>query len=242
MYEFKLEKFQGPLDLLLELIEKEQMSITDIALSQITDEYLRYIESAQDVISLDELASFIEIASRLLLIKSKTLMPLLEINQEEEKDINELKMKLEIYKVFKNLARNLQKRYAQGRPFLSRQVSILSWVIFYPPENITKERLQLLFKGILNEVEELRKKIVYPGKVIKKLVSLKEKIQEIEERIKKDLAITFSQLTKNSKSKMEIVVSFLAILELVKRQIIIIEQKDIFEEIKIKNVNLSCKE
>ena len=97
MYKVKLEQFQGPLDLLLQLTEEKKLDITEISLAKVTDQYLTYLKNSE-VISLDDLANFLIIASRLILIKSRMLLPTLELSKEEEQDIETLKRQLEEYK------------------------------------------------------------------------------------------------------------------------------------------------
>ncbi len=231
-----MDKFQGPLDLLLDLIEKNEMSISDISLSGITDEYLKYLESIQFSINVDEIVSFLDIASKLILIKSKALMPFLEFSSEEEQGVNELKNKLELYKIFRDLARGLRKMYAKSVPFYSRNVNLINQIVFYPPENVTKEKLRNFFEYIVDKFEELKKKIIYPGKILTKLISLQDKIKEIETRIKEKIQISVREIKQDCKSKLEIIVGFLAILELMKSKIVVIEQGDMFEEIEIKKI------
>jgi len=236
MYQIKLDKFQGPFDLLLDLIEKNKMSINDISLSSITDNYLKYLESIQFSINIDEIVSFLDIASKLILIKSKALIPFLEFSKEEEQEVNELKNKLELYKIFRDLARGLRKMYAKTTPFYSRNVNLMNQVVFYPPENINKEKLRIFFEHIVNEFEELKKKIIYPGKVLTRLISLKDKIKEIEKMIQEKIQISFKEIKQGCKSKFEVIVGFLAILELMKSKIIVIEQNKMFDEIQIKKI------
>ncbi len=105
-YKVKLEQFEGPLDLLLELIEKEKLDITNLSLTKVADEYLSYIEDRENI-TLDSLASFLSVASRLILIKSRALLPLLKFSEEEEEEIKDLEYQLAEYKKFKDLSKKI---------------------------------------------------------------------------------------------------------------------------------------
>jgi segregation and condensation protein A len=106
MYNVKLEKFEGPLELLLELIEKEQLKITELSLAHVADQYLDYIKN-HDSIALENLADFLTIASRLILIKSRALLPMLQVTPEEEEEIQDLAKQLEEYKKFREASQKI---------------------------------------------------------------------------------------------------------------------------------------
>lgn len=105
MFNIKTEQFSGPLDLLLRLIEERNLQITDISLSNVTNEYLEYIKQAES--STNELADFLVIASTLILIKSKAILPTLELSSEETEEILDLKERLILYKIFKQKTQNI---------------------------------------------------------------------------------------------------------------------------------------
>ena len=105
---FKLEKFEGPLDLLLELIEKEELQITELSLAHVADQYLEHIKNNSNI-HLENLAEFLSVASKLILIKSRALLPILEFSQEEEAEIKDLAKQLEEYKKFKEAARRMER-------------------------------------------------------------------------------------------------------------------------------------
>jgi len=230
MYTVKTEQFQGPLDLLLRLTEEKKLDITEVSLAKITDQYLAYLRKLENI-SLEDLANFLVIASRLILIKSRMLLPVLELTEEEEEDIEALKKQLEEYKKFKNLAKKIEEIAKQKKAAYSREKYQNMKTIFYPPKNFKLEELKVAFEKILKEIALLDKKL--PEESLKFKISIEEKINYIRNEISNRIKSSFQDITKEAKSKMDVIVSFLALLELIKQKLVIVEQKKVFEDIKI---------
>ncbi|MDZ7798096.1 MAG: segregation/condensation protein A [Patescibacteria group bacterium] len=231
MYKIKIEKFEGPLDLLLKLIQKEKMDITQISLSKVTEQYIHYIENSEDI-SPEELADFLVIAAKLLLIKSKSLLPYLE--REEEETGFELERQLKMYKIFLEAAENLKDIIKKKNFSYFRQSNKLFEKVFIPPENINKNILKDCFKGIIHSITPI---VTYKQRTIKKTISLKDKIDDIKKIVLEKEFSNFKEILGSAKNKMEIIVCFLALLELVKRRNIILDQNNIFSDISIKKIN-----
>lgn len=231
MYTIKLKEFQGPLDLLLELTEEKKLDITEISLARVTDQYLNHLKKLEDI-PLEDLADFLVIASRLILIKSRMLLPSLELTEEEEKDIEALKKQLEEYKKFKDLTKKIKEIANDKNISYSREKYQGLKTIFYPPKNFKLEDLKNAFKKILEEIALLEEKL--PEESLKLKISIEEKIKNIQKELSSRVRVTFQDLTKKTKSKIDIIVSFLALLELVKQKLITVEQKKVFEDITIK--------
>jgi segregation and condensation protein A len=225
--EINQEKFNGPLDVLLSLIEERKMEITDISLANVTDAFLKYVGDLKQTAP-EVLADFLVIAARLILIKSKSLLPTLELSSEEEKDINELKERLEIYRLFKEASQNIKDQY-QKNPIFSKEFLFNQTPIFYPPENFNYNLLYESFKKIWEEFNNLDETSI---EKIKKVIKIEEQIKYLLNILNKTTSSEFNQLV-SKKEKIEIVVSFLAILQMFKDQTIIIEQEETFGEIKI---------
>lgn len=229
MYTVKLKEFQGPLDLLLQLCEKKKLDITEISLAKVTDQYLVYLKTIENI-SLEDLADFLVIASRLILIKSRMLLPSLELTEEEEEDIAALERQLKEYKKFKNLAKKIEEIASHKNIAYSREKYHGLKPIFYPPKKFTLENLKIAFKKVVEEIALLEK---LPGESIKLKISIEEKIKKIQEELSKRVKTTFQNMVKKSKSKMDIIVSFLALLELVKQKLAGVRQDKRFGDIKI---------
>lgn len=230
MYSVKIEQFEGPLDLLLELINKEKMDITNISLAQIADQYLDYLEKKEDI-NIVNLADFLTVAARLILIKSKALLPLLDLSNEEEEEIFDLEKQLEEYKKFKLIAPEIEKIFNSKNQSFSRDDIIEIEPQFAPPEGIGGNELASIYEDILGQIPVFEK---LEEEQMTRVVSLKERIDSLKEMLSKKAEFTFSELVKKGGDKVEVIVSFLAILEMVKRRIVVVEQGEIFYEIKLK--------
>jgi len=239
MYKVKLEQFQGPLDLLLQLTEEKKLDITEISLAKVTDQYLTYLRNSK-VISLDDLADFLIIASRLILIKSRMLLPTLELSKEEEQDIEALKRQLEEYKKFKNLAKKLEEIAKDKNIAYSREKYFSSFIknrefnVFYPPGNIGLEDLKKAFEKIMKEVALLEKKL--PEKSLQLKISIEEKIKKIQKELSTKTQIVFQNIGKKNDSRIDIIINFLALLELIKQNLVKGKQNKPFEEIIISKI------
>lgn len=234
MYELTLEKFSGPLDLLLNMVEEKQLSVNEISLAQITDQYIEYLKALEES-SKEELASFLVIASTLMLIKSRSLLPSLKLTDEEEVDIRELEDRLKIYKFFKELSLKLGNLNKLNQHLFGREAYAGMSYFFSPPENINIQKLK---KAILDVWEILPQKENLPEDIIERAISLEEKITELKERMEHSLSYIFAGKTKiKSEEKVEVIVGFLAMLELIKQGFLIFEQKRLFDNIEIKKHN-----
>lgn len=234
-YKVKLEQFEGPLDLLLQLIEEQKLDITQVSLAQVTDQYIEYLHQAVDKhqISAGELADFLVVASKLLLIKSKALLPYLEWGEEEE--AVDLEKQLKIYKEYLEASKIIQKMVSKKKFTYSREKLLtIKEVGFNPPKSLTIKKIQKVFKSFL---EELKPIVQLPRDVIRKTINIQEKISQIRERILAKASMNFGELLKSAKDKTDVIVSFLALLELVKQKSINVDQQNLFEDIKISRLN-----
>ena len=230
MYLVKTEKFEGPLDLLLKFVEEHKLSINEISLAQIADQYLNYINSIEQM-PYFEVAEFLAVAATLILIKSKSLLPNLTLSPEEELNVEELQKRLELYKIFKEAAEIIKSRY-QKNVLWGREKFLNMEPVFAPSENFTLNNLRQILKTL---IESLPEKEILPEKIIKQTISLENKIQEIQSSIERLLKTTFESLNQ-SKDKTEIILNFLAMLELIKQGFISAIQKSSEEILIEKNM------
>lgn len=229
-YRFKLEKFEGPLDLLLALIEEEKLSITEVSLSHVADQYLEYIKDNKNI-QLENLAEFLSVASRLILIKSRALLPTLKLSSDEEEEIKDLEKQLREYKKFKEASLRLGRMSQSGRICHSREGFSGVRSIFYPPEDISAFDLKKYFQLILAEIPIIEK---LSEEIVGEVITLEEKISDLQNALRGRIEATFADLTAQSKDKIEVIISFLAMLEMVKQRIINVEQGELFQDIKLK--------
>jgi segregation and condensation protein A len=231
VYQIKTEQFEGPLDLLLQLTEDQKLDITRVSLAKIADQYLEYIANTQNI-TLEHLADFLSVASRLILIKSKALLPMLEFTEEEEEEIKDLEYQLAEYKKFKEASRKLAELSDNQKISFSRESFWGQRVVFYPPKNITAGDLAKIFSKILGEIPVIEK---LEQELVREVLTLEEKIEHLRSTLKEKMQTSFSELVENAKDKVEIIVSFLAMLELMKQQLIHVEQGELFSEIRMKH-------
>lgn len=222
MLKVKVEKFEGPLDLLLELIEKERLDITEVSLSKITDQYLSKVSQLDPQIY--DVADFLVIAARLIYLKSKALLPQLE-NDEEEQEIEDLKTKLEIYKKYRDAAKefgNILSKNQRSFPAQKPQFIISK---FTPPKGVSLDSLWKTFQKLINDMpEELKREEV---EIPSEKVTVEERLVFLERHLKNKKERRLSSIIKGSKSRLEAIVTFLAILEMIKcKQIQVIETKN----------------
>jgi len=227
IYKIESEQFSGPLDLLLQLIEAQELDITKISLAQVTDEYLKYIESAEQI-NPEEMADFLVVAAKLILIKSKALLPGLELEEE-----GDLEIQLKLYKEFLEVSKVIHKMILKRKFSYSREK--LPQGIepeFSPPQKLTTQKLARSFKQVLDRLEPI---VRLPENTIKRVINIEEKIKYIREYITKKIQTTFYELVGQG-DKAEAIVNFLALLELVKQRVVNTEQQDLFGDISIKKI------
>lgn len=230
MHKIALEQFEGPLDLLLQLIEKNKLQITEISLAKITDQYLTYVEEADNLVS-DEVADFLLIASKLIYLKSKYLLPDLVLNEED--DSASLEKQLKIYRQYFEASKQINRLYNDKHRHSWSRLQVMKLPMkqeFVPPSNININILREIFIDVLGRIERF---VNLPKAVLQKAISIGEKIQHIKKLILERSELKFSHLLNDSQDKMETIVSFLAMLELIKQKEIMVQQEDIFGEINI---------
>ncbi len=224
------EKFEGPLELLLELIEKEKLSISEISLAKVTDDYLAHVK-ALEAIDPEALAEFLVVAAQLMLVKSRTLLPSLQFSEEEEASLEELEARLAEYQRMRTAAQGLAALAARKAYIQTREAWATMDPIFYPPPKFGAPMLAAAFESFLASIPKAEKLV---EEKIRKVISLEEKMTHIRSFLENVTARAFSQLVSGAREKVEVIVSFLAILELAKQKFLTLDQKELFADIEIK--------
>ena len=238
----KLQVFEGPLDLLLYLLDKNKVNIYDIPIVEITAQYMEYIAEMKRQ-DLDVLSEFLVMAATLIDIKSKMLLPRDPDDEEEETDPRaELVQQLLEYKMYKCMAYELKDRQVDAQRVMCKKPTIPEEVLEYQEplnveelvSDITLAKLNEIFKSIMrkqqDKIDPLRSKF---GKIEKEEVSLEEKTEYLENYATTHKHFSFRSLLEAQSSKVEVIVTFLAILELMKTGKILISQEHIFDDIQI---------
>ena len=238
----KLEAFEGPLDLLLHLLDKNKVSIYDIPIVEITNQYLDSIQEMQRQ-DLNIMSEFLVMAANLIAIKSRMLLPK-ELNEEgeEEDPRQELVAQLLEYKMYKYMSYELKDRQIEGERSLYKAPTIPEEVLSYvqPVDldellgDLTLARLNNIFKDVMkrqaDKIDPVRSKF---GKLEKEEVTLPEKLLYVTEYAREHRSFLFKELLEKQSSKVQTVVTFLAVLQLMKEGIISILQEQPFDDILI---------
>ncbi len=229
MIDFKLQQFTGPLDLLLNLVGEQKMDISEVSLSTVTEQYLKYLEQIETK-EPEEMADFLLIAARLLLLKSKKLLPML---QPEEDEGPSLEDQLRLYQAFVEASKKLNKRWLSGARADFRVEPARCPKEFVPPKNLNQKLLQEFFLKLLQRIKPLPE---LPQARMDKAVSVRDKIETIRALLQKAESVSFRELLGKASNRSEIIASFLALLELVKAENIVLRQKKTFEDILIEKL------
>ncbi len=228
-FNVKTEQFQGPLELLLDLIEKRKLFINDISLAKVTDDFIDYVRSMESL-PMDESAQFILVASTLLLIKSKSLLPELELTEEEKYDVESLETRLKIYKRLKEASLHVSRLFGEEMIFGQSQMRPTT-PVFAPSEEVRLDKILVSLKDLISR---LPKKENLPKTIVKKVISLEDMIGNLTERVSKHLKMSFKEFTREHReNRANIIVGFLAMLELVKQGIVHVTQDKNFDDIQI---------
>lgn len=234
-YKIRLEMFEGPLDLLLYLVKKDHLNIYDIPIAEVTEQYLRYLELMK-LLDLNIAGEFLVMAATLMQIKSKMLLPIEESEQlqEEEDDPRaELVKRLLEYEKFKEMAEDLRKREANQQEVFKRENLEIDKEAPFGTETQTYFEVSLfdLLSAFSKALEEVPREVFY--EVVKDEFTIEEKIHQLLHLLLVSPFVRLSELFAQAKNKMEIIVIFLAILELIRMKEIIVRQKELFAEIEI---------
>lgn len=239
-YKVKTGAFEGPLGLLLNLIEKRKLFINDLSLAQVTEDYLNYVNKLENINS-EEVSSFIVVAATLILIKSKSLLPNLDLTPEEEGDIHNLEERLRLYKLFTLQSIKVKSMFGKKMIFmpLERKIDTL---VFLPDEQITKESMMTLVHSVMGAMP---KKTFLPSVEVKKIISIEEMIDKLTERIQNSIKMNFKDFTGTGgtrEEKITVIVGFLAMLELVRNGILHAVQENNSADIIIEKRELNMEE
>lgn len=225
--------FEGPLELLLTLIEKRKLLINDISLAGVTDDFINHIKSVE-VFPIATASHFIYVASTLLLVKSRSLLPTLKLTDDEEGSIEDLERRLKLYKYFKKLARVIGGNFGK-RVLYEKQFSSPLDPIFLPPKDLNSDILQSAIGDVIHSLPKLTQKEEVS---VKTVISLEGVIKNLTDRIQTALNLSFREFSNVEDSdRGTVIVSFLAMLELVKGDIISVSQETHFEDIHMENRN-----
>jgi len=233
-YKLKLDAFEGPLDLLLYLIKKNDIDISNIPIAQITDQYMEYIDMMK-MLDLDFVGDFLVMAATLMQIKSKMLLPPEPSEEEviEEDPRDELVRRLQEYKKFKDVAEALKEKEIWRKDLYARNVDeeVKQQLVDDAKEILIEASLFDLINALSDVLNKAPEEILH--EIVTEEYTVDEKIHDILHCLLKESKISLQNLFKRSKSKMEMIVTFLALLELIRLKEITAVQRRSFEDIEI---------
>ncbi|MCX6786736.1 MAG: ScpA family protein [Candidatus Kaiserbacteria bacterium] len=226
-FSIQTEAYQGPFELVLDLIEARKLLVNDLTLASITEDFIQHVRS-QAEFPVEETANFIQIAATLLLIKSKSLIPDLELSEDENADVEDLKRRLAAYEKVREASRELAKIFGKTLmlPAGERPIEPL----FAPSRDLSTNALAEALARVLaarEAVEEL------PEARVKPLVTIEEMMDRLAKRVQSAMTLSFKDFAENAQEKVEVIVSFLALLELLKQGAVAAEQHDTYGDIRI---------
>lgn len=230
MYSVALEQFSGPLQLLLDLIEQEKLPIEEVSLAKVTEDYLKHINDHE--VPAEELADFLVVATKLLLIKSHAILPQLALDEEDAGDLAE---QLRMYKQFVDASKLVEAMYGAGRTMYAREKTVIpKQRAFSPPKSVTPGVLHEAFLSVLKRLEPF---FALKQASIERVVSVQERMKQLQDVIMDRSRLMFRDMVSSGSSKVEVVVSFLALLELMKQRVVKAVQGGSFHDIMITHVD-----
>ncbi len=232
----ELEKFSGPLELLLELLQGQKLTITELNLSEVTEQFLNFLDKLEDdpldhsqdgQNRADKLADFLVVGSRLLLLKSKALLPQFAPEEDEGPSLED---QLRLYKKFVEASKELNKKWLKENRSYFRIEPPRKMTEFTAPGNLNKDAICTSMVQLVNRLKPVKE---LPTTKIDKTISIKQKIDNIRNFLKKREKMSFLEVVESSKNKTDVITSFLAVLELVKQRTVYLQQEDNFSDILI---------
>jgi len=228
-FQVKAGEWEGPLEVLLDLIEKKKLHISAISLAEITDDYIAYLNSHPGMPPAT-VAQFVLIASTLMLIKSVSLLPELKLTEEETANIDDLERRLRLYAAMRERAKVLGERWGREQLFFPRRERPFT-PVFAPTTELSLPNLNAAIRELLANLPKVEK---LPEKIVRKIISLEEVIEGLAKRVQNAISFKWSELTSEHRGeKTSLIVSFLGLLELMKRGMVEIKQTDHFADMEV---------
>lgn len=229
-YKFKINQFEGPLDLLLHLIKITKIDIRDIFLSDITEQYLEMMKNIDDV-DIEKASEFINMSATLLEIKSRHLLPVETEELEEEDPEQRLIRQIEEYKIFKEQGEVLAKIEDTSRFYKAPDNSVGEFK-YELPDKLSSDALIEAFKALMQKMT-VKAEVVQEKKIVKDRFTVAQKISQIKDTLLTKKEFKFSEMFDDAYTRSEVINTFLALLELLKRQYITVVQNGLFDDIDI---------
>ena len=228
-YQVQLEQFNGPLHLLLELIQEQKLDIAQVSLAAVAEQFLAYVQPGHAELDPEVAADFLVVAAKLMLIKSRALLP--EFIQQTEEEASELEQQLKLYREFVAASERLAAMIARRQFSYARQLPTRMLVPrFAPPPNVALSGLAVAFRALAAGLQAI---VSLPQRAMQRVQTVAERLQQLVALVAERSKLTFSQMLGDPGSRVERVLSFLALLEMVKQSAVEVRQAEHYGEIHI---------
>jgi segregation and condensation protein A len=232
-FSFSASNFAGPLEALLDLIEARKMPVSEVSLSEVTDSYLKYLESLPSL-PLPETSQFILIASTLLLIKSRSLLPTFAVTEEEKESVEELERRLKRLRIIRAVAKLLRREWGRASLVLAQRAPEKP-PVFSPDDT----NVQGIYSSLMRLVATIPKPEKRHQHTVAPVLALEDVIVRLRTRLTSALRTRFSDVVRNAADKGEVIVYFLAMLELVRSGSASVTQNKLFDDIMIETEQIT---
>ncbi len=246
-FEVKTEVFEGPIELLYELVEKKKLHVSDVTIASVADDFIKFVKE-HDEFPMEEVSNFVLVAATLLLIKSKALLPSLSLTEEEEERVHDLEVQLELYRQMKAKAKTVSSLFGKKPLLLLQERKKSARVVFSPHKSITQNSVYMAAQTMLEKIPKAQN---IAKATVRAVISLQEMISNLAERVEKAMTMPFGDFTRSRgaavkgnvhkvsrEGKVEVIVGFLALLELVKRGMVSAEQKEGGHDILVESLSV----
>lgn len=230
-FSIKTDSYEGPFEVLLDLIEARKLLVNELTLANITEDFIAHIKN-KEAFPMEEAANFIQIAATLLLIKSKSLIPDLALTDDEDADVEDLKRRLAAYEKVRQASRELARIF--GKRVMVPAGERAPDVVFSPSGDLSANVLAEALARILAAREEVEQ---LPEARVKPLVTIEEMMDQLAKRVQSAVNLSFKDFAGDAKERIEVIVSFLALLELVKQGAVAAEQYSNYGDIRISHTS-----
>lgn len=232
VFELKLTNFSGPLDFLLHLVKENKIEIKDIFLSQVTEQFLQYMTQLSEL-DVDKASEYMAISATLLEIKSRALLPALPSDEEDaETSEQQLIRQLEEYKVFKEIVGELKEQENVNRFYREPEKSVGATVSVIK-DNLSIEGFMAAFNNFLLKLQSRNEEENVSRAIVKETFTVADRITHLREILTEQPSVKFFSLFSRHSSRLEIITTFSAILEMLKLQLVSVKQAELFEDFEI---------
>lgn len=218
------------MEVLLRLVEERKLHISLVSLAGVAESFIDHVKRLENEAPKDILANFIVVASTLMLIKSRSLLPELALTEDEEANVHDLETRLKLYQRVKELSAHVRARWQRAPIFFAQADKRPATVVFTPTAQLTLANVLGVMQSVLAALPKLER---LPQAIVQKVITLEEAITDLVGRVNRALKLSFRDFIKDKKERVNVIVAFLGMLELVRQGVVSVEQSRAFHDISI---------